>query len=103
MQQIDTQIKEAERNKLLSEINKINYEKFKIELECKVLEKQHNSSWFKKKEFWSIFVGTLIAWTAVGFYISYSILPLSQRDIIAKEIENLTVKKENIRVGDSLQ
>lgn len=88
---IERQIREAERDKLLAEIGKVKAETNQIDFECN----ESSKSWIKKKEFWSILVGTLIAWTAVGFYITFSVIPLS-------EIHNNEVTLENNKKSAAL-
>jgi hypothetical protein len=92
---LDSQIKKAERDRLLAEAEKIKSEKIKIDLEANLLQKESSLLWFKKKEFWGVFSGSLIAWTAVSFYITFSVVPVS-------EIHNNQVTLENTKKSDSL-
>ncbi|GAB3925280.1 hypothetical protein [Mucilaginibacter myungsuensis] len=88
---LEQQIKLAEKEKLIAEANKAKAEKRKLDLEAKELKKQQSKLIYQKKEFWSIFLGTLIAWTAVAFYV----IPLA-------EIHNNQITLDNTKKSDSL-
>jgi hypothetical protein len=85
---IENELKSAEKEKLVAETEKVNAEKRKIDLEADELKKEYLRKWIKRKEFWSILIGTLIAWTAVGFYITFFVVPLSEIHVNQATLEN---------------
>lgn len=93
--QIDNQLKTAEVEKIKAETERTRFESKKLELESNILAKNQSEHWIKKKEFWAILIGSLIAWTAVGFYIGFGAIP-------AMEYHNEEVKLENKKNADSI-
>ncbi len=92
---IDDELKAAHRDKYLAQAEAAKSQKLLLDLEFKEKAKLYSKSWIKKKETWAILIGTLVAWTAVGFYITTSIIPLS-------EIHNNQVTLENTKKSDTL-
>lgn len=92
---LQEQVIVAKRDKLIAETEKAKAEKAKLDTENKELRKEHQKPLWKKKETWSIFAGTLIAWTAVAVYITFSVLPLA-------DIRNNEVTLENTKKSDTL-
>jgi len=76
-QQIEDQIKAAERDKLLLEAEKLKAEKEKILNEARALERDYNKRWWQKGESWKPVFAIFIGIGALSFYIIYVVEPLS--------------------------
>lgn len=81
---LDEQIKAAERDKYLAEAKKVEAEKERINFQHEQEKKESLKPWWKSLGFRQILIGT----TALGFYITYVIIP-------AFNIENIQLKLEN--------
>jgi len=85
---LEEQIKAAKRDHLLSKIAVAKSEKKKIDLDFAESKKRYSKHWWQNKKVWSILAGTLIAWTAVAVYITFSVIPLSEIHIHQVTFEN---------------
>ena len=92
---LDDQIKIAERDKNLAEIQKLLAERDKLYFELEETKKESKRKWFKKNAFKQSILLGLIGIGFLGFYITYAVIP-------AFQVESLHYKLENEKKADSL-
>lgn len=87
---LNDQIKAAERDKYLAEAAKAIAEKKQIDFEL-----SQSKKFFNIKTIWSVIIGVGF----LGFFISYALVPIAQRDNILLGIQ-LAKQSDSLRLGN---